>query len=61
MLDVEGTAIDGSDLAELRNVEKLSTLILGPKVSDAAMANLKQLPALRQLDLRLCQTHAGQS
>ncbi|MHB9067235.1 MAG: leucine-rich repeat domain-containing protein [Pirellulaceae bacterium] len=54
ILDIEGTAVEGAGLEELKGLQKLDTLVLGPKTSDAQIASLQHLPALRQLDLRAC-------
>jgi hypothetical protein len=54
LLDVEGTAMKGESFSALKDLPKLRWLILGPKVSDEAIAELQQLPALRRLDLRAC-------
>jgi hypothetical protein len=54
ILDLEGTAIDGTGFDKLKDLSKLDMLVLGPKMSDARVAGLKDLPALRQLDLRPC-------
>lgn len=53
-LDIEGTSIAGVGLEQLRDLQQLETLILGPRMPDAQMVTLTQLPALRQLDLRPC-------
>ena len=54
ILDIEGTAIEGAGLEKLKGLQKLDMLVLGPRTSDAHIASLKHLPALRQLDLRAC-------
>lgn len=54
LLDIEGTAIEGQAFAELQQLPRLQKIILDPKVSDATLAGLSQLPALRRLDLRAC-------
>ena len=54
VLDIEGTAIGGADFIALQNLPQLESLVLGPKVTDESVANLGQLAALRQLDLRAC-------
>ena len=54
VFDVEGTAIVGTGFADLKNLQKLETVILGPKVTDTTVAGLGHLPALRNLDLRAC-------
>ena len=54
ILDVEGTAMEGAGLEELKGLLKLDTLVLGPLTSDSQMASLQHLSALRQLDLRAC-------
>ena len=54
ILDVEGTAIEGTGLEKLKGLQKLDMLVLGSQMSDSQIASLKHLPALRQLDLRAC-------
>lgn len=54
VLDIEGTAIEGTALADLQALPKLRTLVLGPRVSDAAISGLMPLTSLRHLDLRTC-------
>ncbi|MHB8972211.1 MAG: leucine-rich repeat domain-containing protein [Pirellulaceae bacterium] len=54
ILDLEGTAVEGAGLEELKGLQNLNMVVLGPKVSDSQIAALKYLPALRQLDLRAC-------
>lgn len=54
VLDLEGTAIVGTAFADLQDLPKLRMLVLGPKVTDAAISGLRPLTTLRQLDLRTC-------
>ncbi len=54
LLDIEGTMISGTQFAELKNLQKLKTVILGPEVTDAELAALTELPTLQRLDLRAC-------
>ncbi len=54
VLDIAGTAIQGTGLEELKELKELEMVVLGPRTSDAQIASLKQLPALRELDLRAC-------
>ena len=53
-MDIEGTAIQGTGLAELKELPNLESLVMGPKASDAQLVVLQELPALRHLDLRAC-------
>jgi hypothetical protein len=57
-LDLEGTSVQGSTLAELSALTALRTLTLGPLMEDAALEALGGLPALEELDLRGCH-HLG--
>ncbi len=54
VLDLEGTAISGAGVAQLKGLTKLHWLILGPRVSDGTLLELQPLKTLRQLDLRAC-------
>ncbi len=54
VLDIEGTAVEGARLEDLKGLPKLGTLVMGPKFADLQIGDLEQLPALRQLDMRAC-------
>lgn len=58
-LDLEGTAVRGAGLARLRDLPRLSHLILGPMTSDRDLAAVEQLPHLTELDLRACYQLTG--
>jgi hypothetical protein len=53
-LDLEGTEAGGAELAQLRDLAKLQTLILGSATDDARIAGLRDFTALKELDLRGC-------
>jgi len=53
-LDLEGTEAGGAELAQLKDLPKLRTLVLGSATDDAQIEVLRNLPALRELDLRGC-------
>lgn len=53
-LDLEGTVAGGAELAQLKDLAKLQTLVLGPATDDVQMEALRNLAALKELDLRGC-------
>ncbi len=62
ILDVEGTAMEGAGLEELKGLLKLDTLVLGPLTSDSQMASLQHLSSLATARFaRLPKTDAGVS
>ena len=53
-LDLEGTGVQGEGLTRLQGLTHLARLTLGPKTTDDALASLKGLVHLTELDLRSC-------